>query len=58
MKRKNFIKSAGVAAASLAIFPGEGLVAMAGETKIRMATIGVGLMKPGNIIFLSPSMKQ
>lgn len=53
MKRKNFIKSAGVAAASLAIFPGEGLLAMAGETKIRMAIIGVGLMKPGNVIFLS-----
>jgi Oxidoreductase family, NAD-binding Rossmann fold len=43
MKRKDFIKGAGVAAASLAIFPGGSLLALAAEPKLKLAMIGVGL---------------
>lgn len=43
MKRKDFIKGAGVAAASLAIFPNESLMAFDHETKLKIAMIGVGL---------------
>src|SRR5436190_17477608 len=43
MKRKDFIKGAGVAAASLAIFPNESLLAMSAGQKIKLAMIGVGL---------------
>lgn len=43
MKRNEFIKSAGVAAASLAIFPNESLMAFNSEPKVKVAMIGVGL---------------
>ncbi len=43
MKRKDFIKSAGVAAASMAIFPNESLMAFNSEPKVKVAMIGVGL---------------
>ncbi|MCW3089895.1 MAG: glycosyl hydrolase family [Ferruginibacter sp.] len=43
MQRKDFIKSAGVAAASLAMFPTQSLSAFAADTKLKVAIIGVGL---------------
>jgi hypothetical protein len=43
MKRKEFIKGAGIAAASMAMFPGESLLAMAPEPGLKLAMIGVGL---------------
>jgi len=43
MKRKDFIKGAGVAAASLAMFPNESLMALNSDTKVKVAMIGVGL---------------
>ncbi|MEO7767701.1 MAG: Gfo/Idh/MocA family oxidoreductase [Ferruginibacter sp.] len=43
MKRKDFIKSAGVAAAGLAMFPAESLMAFTSDAKLKMAIIGVGL---------------
>jgi hypothetical protein len=43
MKRKDFIKGAGLAAASLAMFSGEDLMAMGAEPKLKVAMIGVGL---------------
>lgn len=43
MLRKDFIKGAGVAAASLAIFPADTLSAMPGDRTLNVAIIGVGL---------------
>lgn len=43
MQRKEFIKGAGVAAASLAMFPNQTLMALNSDTKLKMVMIGVGL---------------
>ena len=43
MKRKDFIKGAGLAAASLAMFSGEDLMAMGAAPKLKVGMIGVGL---------------
>ncbi|OIR12222.1 alpha-N-acetylgalactosaminidase [mine drainage metagenome] len=43
MKRKDFIKNTGLAAASLAMFPAGNLFASSYETKVKVAMVGVGL---------------
>lgn len=43
MNRKDFVKTAGLAAASFAVLPGGSLFANAGATKVRIGLIGVGL---------------
>ena len=43
MQRKEFIKGAGVAAASLAMFPNQTLMALNSDTKLKLVMIGVGL---------------
>ncbi len=43
MKRKEFIKNAGLAAATFAIMPSGKLFAAGADTKVRMALIGTGL---------------
>ena len=43
MQRKEFIKGAGVAAASLAMFPNQTLMALNSDIKLKMVMIGVGL---------------
>ncbi len=43
MNRKEFVKNAGLAAASLAILPGMSLFAMPAENKVRIGIIGTGL---------------
>lgn len=43
MNRKEFVKNTGIAAASLALFSGNKLMAAAPENKVKIAMIGVGL---------------
>ena len=49
MNRKNFVKNSGMAAASIAIWPGSNLSAMSADQKVKIAIIGVGGRGQGHL---------
>ena len=49
MNRKNFVKNSGLAAASIALWPGSSLSALAADQKIKIAIIGVGGRGQGHL---------